>query len=276
MKKNKKAILTYISIFFAIIPFIVIPFLLTVNKNDKDEVFKPVSGFNINVSINDVKENQTKEMIDVLLANTFKNHLAEQEQFIKSQTKENNIKELFLKAKELSEEYKKNQDQNNINKLFDFYSANWLFLLNNISKFEYKALDFWKLEPVDQHNKEFLNKTKKENLLDKTFNFNDNYFNKYLLGEESKHGTNNIYYLRKDKLIFRLLISKKEPKVVIDKIILFNQSEHNTISLEVISNILHAVIHKDQVHSTFEKEIIGEYNLALLGIFLLGDNYEKE
>ncbi|QVK05171.1 aromatic motif membrane protein [Mycoplasma mycoides] len=276
MKKNKKVILTYISIFFAIIPFIVIPFLLTVNKNDKDEVFKPVSGFNINVSINDVKENQTKEMIDVLLANTFKNHLAQQEEFIKSQTKENNIKELFLKAKELSEEYKKNQDQNNINKLFDFYSTNWLFLLNNISKFEYKALDFWKLEPVNQHSKDFLNKTKKENLLDKTFNFNDNYFNKYLLGEESKHGTNNIYYLRKDKLIFRLLISKKEPKVVIDKIILFNQSEHNTISLEVISNILHAVIHKDQVHSTFEREIIGEYNLALLGIFLLGDNYEKE
>ncbi|CBW54597.1 Conserved hypothetical protein, predicted transmembrane protein [Mycoplasma mycoides subsp. capri LC str. 95010] len=276
MKKNKKAILTYISIVFAIIPFIVIPFLLTVNKNDKDEVFKPVSGFNINVSINDVKENQTKEMIDVLLANTFKNHLAQQEQFIKSQTNENNIKELFLKAKELSEEYKKNQDQNNINKLFDFYSTNWLFLLNNISKFEYKALDFWKLEPVNQHSDDFLNKTKKENLLDKTFNFNDNYFNKYLLGEESKHGTNNIYYLRKDKLIFRLLISKKEPKVVIDKIILFNQSKHNTISLEVISNILHAVIHKDQVHSTFEKEIIGEYNLALLGIFLLGDNYEKE
>ncbi|MDP4040265.1 aromatic motif membrane protein [Mycoplasma mycoides] len=276
MKKNKKAILTYISIFFAIIPFIVIPFLLTVNKNDKDEVFKPVSGFNINVSINDVKENQTKEMIDVLLANTFKNHLAQQEQFIKSQTNENNIKELFLKAKELSEEYKKNRDQNNINKLFDFYSTNWLFLLNNISKFEYKALDFWKLEPVNQHSEDFLNKTKKENLLDKTFNFNDNYFNKYLLGEESKHGTNNIYYLRKDKLIFRLFISKKEPKVVIDKIILFNQSKHNTISLEVISNILHAVIHKDQVHSTFEKEIIGEYNLALLGIFLLGDNYEKE
>ncbi|QVK01935.1 hypothetical protein I7636_04340 [Mycoplasma mycoides subsp. capri] len=276
MKKNKKAILTYISIFFAIIPFIAIPFLLTVNKNDKDEVFKPVSGFNINVSINDVKENQTKEMIDVLLANTFKNHLAQQEQFIKSQTKENNTKELFLKAKELSEEYKKNQDQNNINKLFYFYSTNWLFLLNNISKFEYKTLDFWKLEPVDQHSKDFLNKTKKENLLNKTFNFNDNYFNKYLLGEESKHGTNNIYYLRKDKLIFRLLISKNEPKVVIDKIILFNQSEHNTISLEVISNILHAVIHKDQVHSTFEKEIIGEYNLALLGIFLLGDNYEKE
>ncbi|UZK64340.1 hypothetical protein MNF30_00740 [Mycoplasma mycoides subsp. capri] len=276
MKKNKKAILTYISIFFAIIPFIVIPFLLTVNKNDKDEVFKPVSGFNINVSINDVKENQTKEMIDVLLANTFKNHLAQQEEFIKSQTKENNIKELFLKAKELSEEYKKNQDQNNINKLFDFYSTNWLFLLNNISKFEYKALDFWKLEPVNQHSKEFLNETKKEKLLNKTFNFDDNYFNKYLLGEESKHGTNNIYYLRKDKLIFRLLISKNEPKVVIDKIILFNQSEHNTISLEVISNILHAVIHKDQVHSTFEKEIVGEYNLALLGIFILGDNYEKE
>ncbi|QVK02763.1 aromatic motif membrane protein [Mycoplasma mycoides] len=276
MKKNKKTILTYISIFFAIIPFIVIPFLLTVNKNDKDEVFKPVSGFNINVSINDVKENQTKEMIDVLLANTFKNYLAQQEEFIKSQTKENNIKELFLKAKELSEEYKKNQDQNNINKLFDFYSTNWLFLLNNISKFEYKALDFWKLEPVNQHSKDFLNETKKEKLLDKTFNFNDNYFNKYLLGEESKHGNNNIYYLRKDKLIFRLLISKKEPKVVIDKIILFNQSEHNTISLEVISNILHAVIHKDQVHSTFEREIIGEYNLALLGIFLLGDNYEKE
>ncbi|QVK09280.1 aromatic motif membrane protein [Mycoplasma mycoides] len=276
MKKNKKTILTYISIFFAIIPFIVIPFLLTVNKNDKDEVFKPVSGFNINVSINDVKENQTKEMIDVLLANTFKNHLAQQEQFIKSQTKENNIKELFLKAKELSEEYKKNQDQNNINKLFNFYSTNWLFLLNNISKFEYKALDFWKLEPVNQHSKDFLKETKKEKLLNKNFNFNDNYFNKYLLGEESKHGTNNIYYLRKDKLIFRLLISKKEPKVVIDKIILFNQSEHNTISLEVISNILHAVIHKDQVHSTFEREIIGEYNLALLGIFLLGDNYEKE
>ncbi|QVK06788.1 aromatic motif membrane protein [Mycoplasma mycoides] len=276
MKKNKKAILTHISIFFAIIPFIVIPFLLTVNKNDKDEVFKPVSGFNINVSINDVKENQTKEMIDVLLANTFKNHLAQQEQFIKSQTKENNIKELFLKAKELSEEYKKNQDQNSINKLFDFYSTNWLFLLNNISKFEYKALDFWKLEPVNQHSKDFLKETTKEKLLNKTFNFGDNYFNKYLLGEESKHGTNNIYYLRKDKLIFRLLISKKEPKVVIDKIILFNQSKHNTISLEVISNILHAVIHKDQVHSTFEKEIIGEYNLALLGIFLLGDNYEKE
>lgn len=276
MKKNKKAILTYISIFFTIIPFIVIPFLLTVNKNDKDEVFKPVSGFNINVSINDVKENQTKEMIDVLLANTFKNHLAQQEEFIKSQTKENNIKELFLKAKELSEEYKKNQDQNNINKLFNFYSTNWLFLLNKISKFKYKALDFWKLEPINQHSKEFLNKTKKEKLLNKTFNFDDNYFNKYLLGEESKHGTNNIYYLRKDKLIFRLLISKNEPKVVIDKIILFNQSEHNTISLEVISNILHAVIHKDQVHSTFEKEIVGEYNLALLGIFLLGDNYEKE
>lgn len=276
MKKNNKKVLTYISILFAIIPFVVLPFLLITNKTKQNNyIFKPVDGFNINISVDDVKISQTKEMIDVLLANTFKNNIAKLDNFFKSQTQKSQTQILFKKIKELSEAYKKNQDSIHLQRLFDFYSENWLFLLSNISKFEYKPLDFWKLKQENKHSKSFLNKTKKENLPKKTFIFKDNYFNKYFLGEESKHGNNNVYYLRKDKLIFRLLISKNDQKVVIDKIILFNQSEHNIISLEVISNILHAVIHKDEIHSTFEKEIVDEYNLPLLGIFLLGEQNEK-
>ncbi|WFQ90561.1 aromatic motif membrane protein [Mycoplasma feriruminatoris] len=277
MKRNNKKLLIHISIFFAILPFVIFPSLLITSKNKQDDyVFKPVSGFNINISVDDVKSSQTKEMINVLLGTSFKNNLAELDKFSKSQTEEKSTKELFKKAKELTKAYKDKQDQTNLKNLFDFYSTNWLFLINNISKFEYKPLDFWKLEPTEKHSKEFLNKTKKENLPKNNFKFEDNYFNKYTLGEESKHGSNNVYYLRKDKLIFRLLVSKNDTKVIIDKIILFNESEHNTISLDLISNILHAIIHKDEVHATFEKEIVGEYNLPLLGIFVLGENNEKE
>ncbi|WFQ96379.1 membrane protein [Mycoplasma feriruminatoris] len=277
MKRNNKKLLIHISIFFGILPFVILPSLLITSKNKQDDyVFKPVSGFNINISVDDVKSSQTKEMINVLLGTSFKNNLAELDKFSKSQTEEKSTKELFKKAKELTKAYKDKQDQTNLKNLFDFYSTNWLFLINNISKFEYKPLDFWKLEPTEKHSKEFLDKTKKENLPKNNFKFQDNYFNKYTLGEESKHGSNNVYYLRKDKLIFRLLVSKNDTKVIIDKIILFNESEHNTISLDLISNILHAIIHKDEVHATFEKEIVGEYNLPLLGIFLLGENNEKE
>ncbi|WFQ93917.1 membrane protein [Mycoplasma feriruminatoris] len=277
MKRNNKKLLIHISIFFAILPFVILPSLLITSKNKQDDyVFKPVSGFNINISVDDVKSSQTKEMINVLLGTSFKNNLAELDKFSKSQTEEKSTKELFKKAKGLTKAYKNKQDQTNLKNLFDFYSTNWLFLINNISKFEYKPLDFWKLNPENKHSKEFLNKTKKENLPKNNFKFQDNYFNKYTLGEESKHGSNNVYYLRKDKLIFRLLVSKNDTKVIIDKIILFNESEHNTISLDLISNILHAIIHKDEVHATFEKEIVGEYNLPLLGIFVLGENNEKE
>nr|VZK65698.1 hypothetical protein MF5292_00876 [Mycoplasma feriruminatoris]VZR75841.1 hypothetical protein MF5294_00874 [Mycoplasma feriruminatoris]VZR98609.1 hypothetical protein MF5293_00871 [Mycoplasma feriruminatoris] len=277
MKRNNKKLLIHISIFFGILPFVILPSLLITSKNKQDDyVFKPVSGFNINISVDDVKSSQTKEMINVLLGTSFKNNLAELDKFSKSQTEEKSTKELFKKAKELTKAYKDKQDQTNLKNLFDFYSTNWLFLINNISKFEYKPLDFWKLNPENKHSKEFLNKTKKENLPKNNFKFQDNYFNKYTLGEESKHGSNNVYYLRKDKLIFRLLVSKNDTKVIIDKIILFNESEHNTISLDLISNILHAIIHKDEVHATFEKEIVGEYNLPLLGIFVLGENNEKE
>ncbi|WFQ94737.1 aromatic motif membrane protein [Mycoplasma feriruminatoris] len=277
MKRNNKKLLIHISIFFGILPFVILPSLLITSKNKQDDyVFKPVSGFNINISVDDVKSSQTKEMINVLLGTSFKNNLAELDKFSKSQTEEKSTKELFKKAKELTKAYKDKQDQTNLKNLFDFYSTNWLFLINNISKFEYKPLDFWKLEPTEKHSKEFLDKTKKENLPKNNFKFQDNYFNKYTLGEESKHGSNNVYYLRKDKLIFRLLVSKNDTKVIIDKIILFNESEHNTISLDLISNILHAIIHKDEVHATFEKEIVGEYNLPLLGIFVLGENNEKE
>ncbi|UKS54523.1 aromatic motif membrane protein [Mycoplasma feriruminatoris] len=277
MKRNNKKLLIHISIFFGILPFVILPSLLITSKNKQDDyVFKPVNGFNINISVDDVKSSQTKEMINVLLGTSFKNNLAELDKFSKSQTEEKSTKELFKKAKELTKAYKNKQDQTNLKNLFDFYSTNWLFLINNISKFEYKPLDFWKLEPTEKHSKEFLDKTKKENLPKNNFKFQDNYFNKYTLGEESKHGSNNVYYLRKDKLIFRLLVSKNDTKVIIDKIILFNESEHNTISLDLISNILHAIIHKDEVHATFEKEIVGEYNLPLLGIFVLGENNEKE
>ncbi|WP_347938311.1 aromatic motif membrane protein [Mycoplasma feriruminatoris] len=277
MKRNNKKLLIHISIFFGILPFVILPSLLITSKNKQDDyVFKPVSGFNINISVDDVKSSQTKEMINVLLGTSFKNNLAELDKFSKSQTEEKSTKELFKKAKGLTKAYKNKQDQTNLKNLFDFYSTNWLFLINNISKFEYKPLDFWKLEPTEKHSKEFLDKTKKENLPKNNFKFQDNYFNKYTLGEESKHGSNNVYYLRKDKLIFRLLVSKNDTKVIIDKIILFNESEHNTISLDLISNILHAIIHKNEVHATFEKEIVGEYNLPLLGIFVLGENNEKE
>nr|VZR98666.1 hypothetical protein MF5295_00880 [Mycoplasma feriruminatoris] len=277
MKRNNKKLLIHISIFFGILPFVILPSLLITSKNKQDDyVFKPVSGFNINISVDDVKSSQTKEMINVLLGTSFKNNLAELDKFSKSQTEEKSTKELFKKAKELTKTYKNKQDQTNLKNLFDFYSTNWLFLINNISKFEYKPLDFWKLEPENKHSQTFLDKTKKENLPKNNFKFQDNYFNKYTLGEESKHGSNNVYYLRKDKLIFRLLVSKNDTKVIIDKIILFNESEHNTISLDLISNILHAIIHKDEVHATFEKEIVGEYNLPLLGIFVLGENNEKE
>ncbi|WFQ90556.1 aromatic motif membrane protein [Mycoplasma feriruminatoris] len=272
MNKNKKTLIN-ISIAFAILPFLILPSLFFINKKSNNlNLVRPL-GFDVYDNLNNDREEKTRKLLLSLVDDVFKDSKPEQQEFIKRQ--EQMYKQLAAKAKELSEEYKKNPNQDNLKKLKDFYSENWLFVFQNLSRFEMKFLNFWKLQAnngTELHSKEFLDViSKKEKPID-PYHFSNNNIDLIKVGKENEDLPNlTVYYLRKDRFIIRALLTNNGNKMNIDKFILFNESIISRINIDTISDAIHlGVFHnqKDAFTSTFEKHIIKEYGYPWDGILL--------
>ncbi|PYF43714.1 aromatic motif membrane protein [Metamycoplasma alkalescens] len=279
MKKIKKLIL---------IPSLLINTLITstlvscINTTESSELRNKIpTGFEVNPITKNNDEIRTKEILNKLLKLTFKEDKIKKTNFLNSQ---NNDEILLSNLKELSKkliESIKNGDS--VEKLIDFYSQNWFFVLKNIDKLKWKFLEWWKFdEYIDQTNKKNNAKHSKEFLdkLERLSNPNDhifinNYFDDLIEGGESAHYKDKyVYYLKKDKLIIRLLISKNnENEVTFDRIIFFPRSLNNKIIVKLISDAIHNGIlhHNQQAYNDFEKAIIGNYNEPGLGVLVTNE-----
>lgn len=234
---------------------------------------KRPSGFDYVPKIIDESQVKTDKIIESILNQQFKNDQVGKTEFLKSQ--ENN--ELLLQElATISKEYSHPMKQETIAKLNDFYTKNWMFLLKNIDKLTWKYTKWWSLEPKGnaKHSESFI-----ENIADKEtqsdFKFTNNYLEKLEVGDESKESPNDVFYLKKDKLIIRMFITRQNSakKVIFDKFIYFPGARNSNIAIKLISDIVHnAIIHHNQEgYNSFERDLVVNYGYPALGVLILGD-----
>ncbi|VEU61020.1 Uncharacterised protein [Mycoplasmopsis bovigenitalium] len=234
------------------------------------------SGFDYVPKIIDQSQIKTDKIIESILNQQFKNDEVGKTEFIKSQ--ENN--ELLLQElAAISKEYSRSMKQETIAKFNDFYTKNWMFLLKNIDKLTWKYTNWWTLEPKGnaKHSESFIeNLDNKE--IQNDFKFTNNYLDKLEVGDESRESPDDVFYLKKDKLIIRMFITRQQgtKKVIFDKFIYFPWARNNNIAIKLISDIVHnAIIHHNQEgYNSFEHDLVVNYGLPELGVLILGDKNE--
>ncbi|UUM25255.1 hypothetical protein NQV05_02535 [Mycoplasmopsis agalactiae] len=243
------------------------------------------------------KEVVTENIIKSLLSLTFEDDIVKKNEYVKSQEDE---KKLFSEIKKLSKKVPyfvrkgKNQKpghdhlkmvKKHKEELNNFYSKNWLFMLKNIDKFAVRPFEVWTLEKTGnaEHSSEFLNKSKDQNPGIDSFSFASKNIDSLIQGGESAHTPGKkVMYIKKDKLIIRVVISKDaQYPFKIDKFIHFSlYSRDNKISMKFISDIIHsAIYHKDpKGYQSFEEDLVKKnYNYPFLSTLTLkeGGNDEK-
>ncbi|BAP39367.1 aromatic motif membrane protein [Metamycoplasma canadense] len=285
MKKINKFILLSSPI---ITPLLTISLVSCIESNQNVLEAEIPGGFKFIPSTYDPKETKTANYIEFLLKKQFRNNEVEKAKFLKNQQDE---KKLFEEIKKISEDYKNNKldfelSKKFINDIKNFYSKNWLFMLKNIEKFNWQHLEWWKFEPTEnaKHSDEFLNKLSELSNADDYF-FYTNYWDELKEGDESAESPNDVFYLKKDKMIIRILISKNKEgnkSLFFDKIILFPKARNNKIVIKLISDTVHnAIIHGFQAgYNTFEKDIFKNFGHPALGLLLVkeieGENNENK
>ncbi|AZZ65368.1 hypothetical protein DMC14_000985 [Metamycoplasma phocicerebrale] len=267
MKKNKNLLLFSTAI--SILPTALLS-ISCINDSLNKNLKRP-DGFEVINNLDNPEKEKTDKIINNLLNINFRKNEFKKIEFIKSQNQEEKLKK---EIKDISQKYKKNSTEENLKLLFSFYSKNWLFILKNIKNFEWSFLEWWKFPETAEakHSQEFINKL---NDLDEPKNvaFLNNNLDQLKEGDESSHSKNGIFYLKKEKFIFRFIINSNGKGINFDKIIYFNKSRTKKISIRLISNIIHnGLIHKNQQgYDDFEKNIINNYSYPSIGFLLAKD-----
>ncbi|MBW0596096.1 hypothetical protein MADP07_00419 [Mycoplasma anatis] len=247
-----------------------------------------------------VEEQRTTKILNDLLDKVFADNLVERREFLDQQNDVNYQKEILKKLQELLDEAK-NQSNSIIdqevktkfidnfyeNKIFPLYSENWYFILKNINLF-YGEFYNWLTIPKDDnsgsyHSEKFLSSLR-DLKTPKNVIFINSILDKLEEGEESAESYSNyIFYLSKNKIIFRIKISRNSTsknKLTIEPWIwYFPFSKTNNISIKLISNILHsAYVHGDQIgFDRFESDLVEKlrYGVPSKIILKIKDNYEN-
>ncbi|MBN4084316.1 aromatic motif membrane protein [Mycoplasma sp. CSL10166] len=213
-------------------------------------------------------EVSTNEIIENLVNLRFRDDEIGKVNFLNSQKKEN---ELFNQFDELSKSYLEFKTEEGLNKLRNFYTNNWLFIIKNIDKFSWTYSSWWTFPEIEtaKHTEEFFSRLKKQSRPD-GLKFFDNYWDQLKEGDESFESPNDVYYLRKGRILIRVLISKnnEENKILtFDKIVYFSRSRTQNISIKLVSDAYHnGIIHRQQQgFDSFEKEVIDNFGFPALG-----------
>lgn len=198
----------------------------------------------------------------------------------KERIKANNDKLLDLNFKQM--EYLEQVDE--------LINQNWYWFLSNINAFEFESFKLLSIqfysdlmrennnnlpdEFAQIFNSNYLNSLQETKLPKKKI-FLDSYLDNLQFGEESKELNNSvIYYLAKDKMVFRIVISNlnyNNANIKIAPFIwYFANSKNPKLSLNLISSINHyALIHKyasgykQYVYDLVKKQRYGEASLVL-------------
>ncbi|QSB07685.1 hypothetical protein JS510_01005 [Mycoplasma tauri] len=219
----------------------------------------------------------TDKLINNILEKQFKLDEASKVNFLNSQKNE---EALFNEFYQLTEMYISSGGKSeNLENLNIFYSKNWLFVLKNITQFEWRHIDYWSFEPKEKtkHSDEFIEKIKWMEHPRKQI-FLDNYFDELYEGEESRESNQDVFYLKKGKMVIRILISRNNgvSQLTFDKIIHFTKARSNKISIRLISSAVHnGIIHEQQAgYDVFEKDIITNFGYPSLGVLLVKEKNE--
>ncbi|MFV8473464.1 aromatic motif membrane protein [Mycoplasma sp. 31_09] len=131
----------------------------------------------------------------------------------------------------------------------ELINQNWYFILNNLDKFDWDfvSMAFNPYEPTSKKKMltdEYINNANKQKPFT-TLNFKDSYLDDIKLGDESSEiGDNDAYYIKKDKLVFRIMIrniSSNISQVDLSFVgIYFGAAQAKTISLNLISQTIHS------------------------------------
>ncbi|UWD34577.1 aromatic motif membrane protein [Mesomycoplasma molare] len=195
------------------------------------------------------EKNIHNSIINNLLSMAFKNNQEKILDYKNSQNKNskslfnqyNNISKLFF-ASENKKEFAQQQQ--------DFFTKNWYFILNNLDKFQFNFVEFVTSDLSKNYStsEEYKQKVKIKELNNKyePFTFENTYLESLREGVESAElGDSLVYYIRKNKLVFRVLINNlraqgNEPEVLLKPLNWnFSESKANIISPLLISNVVH-------------------------------------
>ncbi|MCU4706625.1 aromatic motif membrane protein [Mycoplasma sp. CSL7503-lung] len=214
------------------------------------------------------QEIATNEIIDNLVNLRFRDDEVGKVNFLNSQKNE---EELFNQFSELSRKYLEFKTDEGLNLLRSFYTNNWLFVIKNIEKFSWTYSNWWTFPELEtaKHTEEFFARLDKQSRPD-NLKFFDNYWDQLREGDESFESPNDVYYLRKGRILIRVLISKNndENKVLtFDKIAYFSRSRTQNISIKLVSDAYHnGIVHRQQQgFDSFEKEVIDNFGFPALG-----------
>ncbi|MFV8468358.1 aromatic motif membrane protein [Mycoplasma sp. VS292A] len=131
----------------------------------------------------------------------------------------------------------------------ELINQNWYFILNNLDKFDWNFVSM-ALNPYIPTSKELMVSKEYVAAANRqkpftTLNFKDSYLDDIKLGDESPEiGDNEAYYIKKDKLVFRIMIrniSSNISQVDLSFVgIYFGAAQAKTISLNLISQTIHS------------------------------------
>ncbi|WP_027121192.1 aromatic motif membrane protein [Mycoplasma leonicaptivi] len=142
----------------------------------------------------------------------------------------------------------------------EVFSKNWYFFLKNIDKFDFTFVEYvfdglQNGKVVDAEYKEIIDNKLPSN----DFRFYDNYLDAIKPGDENVElGDAAVFYLKKDKLVFRILIDKlsETPELKMSAINwYFPESKARTISLSLITSVVHTLfLHQYEIGRIAFKE----------------------
>ncbi|PZV99949.1 aromatic motif membrane protein [Metamycoplasma auris] len=295
MKNKNKLII--VSSFISLLPSSFLVSCITTRLPDNTNKLIE-NKFNISSNTAILDEVRTKKFVEDLIKKTFKTNEVKKVSFLKSQE---DSKHLFKEFKELSRKFfemknKGAEEKNKIKKkLQDFYSKNWLFIIENLKEFVWTYDSWWMLptkeaknnEKYATHSKEFIEKIKELNdeYQPKEKAFLNNYFNHFQEGDESRESSQAVFYLSKFDFLMRIFVSKNEndTKFSFDKFIYFpprnEQAGKRTqeVSIKILSDAIHqGVIHGDKAgYDSFENVLVRNNGFPALG-FLIDKEVWKE
>ncbi|AZG68563.1 aromatic motif membrane protein [Mycoplasma struthionis] len=262
--KNKKILLSLVSI------TTLLPFGLVACQNyQQNDKLKEIVPKNRDIIFNSPvpEAEKTEKMLDSLVNQLYKTE-AKRTEFYNLQNSEEYKTKTKAEFKKLSSEYLAQDTLEKkrafLEKLKTFYNKNWYFFLKNIDKFTGEFYD-WLLFPNSKeggHSQEY-KETLKTLEKPKKIVFSNPYFNELKEGDESAELPNTtIFYLKKQKNIFRIIISdiiEENPYIEFEPYSWsFNSGEAQNISINLVSDIAHSAL----VHGfaegfvSFEKDMV--------------------
>ncbi|MBN4083673.1 hypothetical protein JXZ92_02465 [Mycoplasma sp. CSL10137] len=216
----------------------------------------------------DKNKTKTEDILNRILNQLFKGNKIKILDFLNSQKiNEKIILEKFIQnQKEFS-----NLDDNNsriefAKKQREFFSKNWYFFLTHINQFEFNFLEyvFDGLQNGNTASEEYKKIIQNKKNVD-TFSFQNIFLEKIRVGDESIEISNtNIYYILKEKMVFRLSVNdldQDQPTInILPMIWYFPESKAKSISLALVSSIVHTLfIHNyPSAFSEFEEVMVKE------------------